>query len=63
MTKPSILDPKDPNKWIMKGQALEFLGSYNESIKAYEKAIELDPKAAEAWIGKGNMLKALEREG
>ncbi len=41
--------------------ALLSLNKYNESIKCYDKAIELDPKWAVPWNGKGNALLSLNR--
>jgi tetratricopeptide (TPR) repeat protein len=42
------------------------LASYDEAVKAYDKAIELSPQLgllkADAWQGKGNSLKALGRQ-
>jgi Flp pilus assembly protein TadD len=34
---------------------------YNESIKAYDMAIEIDPQLAEAWTNKGVALQQLGR--
>ena len=34
-------------------------GKYNESIQAFDKAIELDPKHAYPWYNKGNALNNL----
>ena len=43
MTKPIDLKPTDPNNWISKGYALNSLGKFNESLEAFDKAIELKP--------------------
>lgn len=45
--------------WNNKGSALGSLGRYHESIKCFEKAIELDNKLALAWENKGVALKLL----
>jgi superkiller protein 3 len=44
-----------------KGNALQILGRYQESLQAYDKAIELDPRLGAAWNDKGNSLRNLER--
>jgi tetratricopeptide (TPR) repeat protein len=46
--------------WRMKGDDLFEKGLYNESLEAYEKAINLDPYALKSWTGKGRVLLALE---
>ena len=54
--------------WFKKGQELDRNGSYNESIQAYYKALNLtnetlkkNPKDAEAWQTKGLVLERLYR--
>jgi len=37
------------------------LGRYEESIQAYEKAIEINPNSAAAWYNKGFSLDKLGR--
>src|SRR5512136_1353274 len=44
--------------WFSKGNALFNQSNYNESIQAYDKAIELNPQFALYWNGKGNSLNA-----
>ena len=44
-----------------KGNALLKLGKYDESIEAYNKAIELFPDEATQWFNKGKALQALNR--
>jgi len=39
--------------WFNKGVSLSALGKQEESIKCYEKAIEINPNLAEAWKNKG----------
>jgi superkiller protein 3 len=48
--------------WRGRGNALASLGKYNESLQAFEKAIELNSeKAPYAWTGKGDALLASGR--
>jgi tetratricopeptide (TPR) repeat protein len=35
--------------WVEKGIALTLAGKYNESIAAFDKAVELNPQYADAW--------------
>lgn len=39
--------------WFMKGLDLYSQGKYNESLQAYNRALELDPNDFEAWNNKG----------
>jgi Flp pilus assembly protein TadD len=36
-------------------------GKYNDTIKAFDKAIEIEPQYALAWYNKGVALKLLDR--
>ena len=47
--------------WYKKGQELERKGSYEEAVKAYDKAIELNPKDIMVWLSKGIILSGLEQ--
>ncbi|HOE45696.1 tetratricopeptide repeat protein [Methanothrix soehngenii] len=56
--------------WLGKSKAESLMGpdkaeeaaiAYNESLQAYEKAIQIDPESARAWIGRGNALLSLEK--
>ncbi len=42
--------------WEGRGMGLDLLGKKDESIEAYNKAVELDSKNAGAWLGKGVVL-------
>ncbi len=42
--------------WEGRGMGLDLLGRKDESIEAYDKAVELDSKNADAWLGKGVFL-------
>lgn len=44
-----------------KGKALLKLGKYNESIEAFNTAIELSPNDGIQWFNKGKALQALNR--
>jgi len=39
--------------WFMKGYNLYYEGRYNESLEAYNRALELDSSDSEAWNNKG----------
>ena len=54
--KTARLDHDLSMAWSGKALGLDLLGRKNESIQAYDKAVELDPKNAEAWLGKGVVL-------
>lgn len=44
--------------WINAGIALASgWGKFDDSLRAYEKAIEIDPRSANAWNGKGEVLR------
>jgi Flp pilus assembly protein TadD len=45
------------NSWIKKGTALANLGSYDEALQAYDKALELNPDDSDTWQIKGIALK------
>jgi len=48
--------------YLREGDVYRHAGSYEESIGAYDKAIELAPYDAAAWKGKGEALEALGRK-
>ncbi|NTV27920.1 MAG: tetratricopeptide repeat protein, partial [Methanothrix sp.] len=45
--------------WFKKGQGLFRNGSYDDAVKAYDKAIELDRNYGAAWRDKGYSLGSL----
>jgi tetratricopeptide (TPR) repeat protein len=47
--------------WTNKGIELLSLGKINESIQAFDKAIEINPLCVDAWNNKGVALSALKR--
>ncbi len=49
------------NYWFMQGLASYEQENFSQSLKAYEKAIELDPLNSEAWNNKGIDLGLLGR--
>ncbi|MDD4161247.1 MAG: tetratricopeptide repeat protein [Methanothrix sp.] len=49
--------PADANVWFSKGFVLELQENYNESIKCYEKAIDLNQSFIEAWRREGSIFK------
>jgi len=54
-------DETDPVVLINMGIGLYDLGLYNESITAFEKAIDLSHNESDAWVGVGNVLSAMGR--
>jgi tetratricopeptide (TPR) repeat protein len=50
----AAINESDPIYWFNKGDLLLNLGKYNESIEAYNRAIELNQSYAIAWSHKGN---------
>lgn len=59
-SKVTELDPEDKFAWRMKADMASNLGRYNESIEAYDHAMQVDPAWAEVCYKKG---KALDRIG
>ncbi len=47
-----ITNPQDAEIWINKGRDFERVGKYNDSVDAYNRAIEINPNLAEAWLDK-----------
>ncbi|MDD4652877.1 MAG: tetratricopeptide repeat protein [Methanothrix sp.] len=43
-------------EWIDQGSALYSQGKYNNSLQAFDRAIDLDPGNADAWYNKGVVL-------
>ena len=39
--------------WLTKARELQLIGTPEETLAAYDKAIEIDPQNVEAWLGKG----------
>ena len=39
------------------GNALNYLGKFNEAIMMYNRAIELNPTNADTFYNKGNLIK------
>ena len=46
--------------WLSKGVTLQQAGRINESLKAFDKAVQIDPRNYDAWMFKG---QALDRMG
>lgn len=49
-------DPKDADAWIGKGNALRYLGKWDEARDAYNEAIEIDPQDYRAWGRKAEVI-------
>ncbi len=47
------------NYWMEKGTELLWVGSYDEAVNAFDKAVQLDPENYEAWATKGRILTYL----
>jgi 5-methylcytosine-specific restriction endonuclease McrA len=57
-----IARPRPPAvAWNDRGKVLFSLGSYDEAVACYSKAIEIDPTFEAAWTGKGAALMSLGR--
>ncbi len=61
VTAPPVLKALDAQEWNSKGVSFANLGSPDEALLCYDKAIELDPRLALAWNNKGVTLRALDR--
>ncbi len=59
-SKVTELNPEDKLAWRMKADMASQLGRYNESVVAYDHALQVDPGWSEGWYKKG---KALDRMG
>jgi superkiller protein 3 len=54
------IDPEYVLGWRIKGTLLsDELGEYNQSISAFDRALQIDPHASDAYLGKANALLAL----
>ena len=53
--------PEDFRAWLNLGIALGRVGKSAESVKCFDRAIELDPRSVEAWYNLGLALHALGR--
>ncbi len=49
-----------PNVWYGSALALRMAGRYNESIKAYNKTLEMEPGNAAAWNGEALALEGMK---
>jgi tetratricopeptide (TPR) repeat protein len=47
--------------WINRGNALDSLGNYEQSIECVDKVLQLDPNDVSALYNKGNELRKLEQ--
>ncbi|MGN6709465.1 MAG: tetratricopeptide repeat protein, partial [Candidatus Nitrosocosmicus sp.] len=56
INKPIEPDLKNAVDYYNKGISLSYLGSYNEAIACYDKAIELNPEYSDAYNNKGISL-------
>ena len=54
-------DPQDATAWNKRGLVLRCQGENEESLQAYNKAIELYPQDARAWYNKGYELYRINR--
>jgi len=53
---PTEFIPYFSDAWFRKGTALNNMGLRDESLKCFDKAIELNPNHVDAWYKKGNVL-------
>jgi len=54
-----VLGQHTASEWIARGNELFQYGKYNESLQAFDKAIELDSNSELAWNSKGNVFDAM----
>lgn len=57
----TAINEYDPVYWYNMGEIFLDSGRYNESINAYNKAIELNQSFEDAWIHKGNAYLKLSQ--
>jgi tetratricopeptide (TPR) repeat protein len=57
----TVINESDPVYWYNMGEIFLDSGRYNESINAYNKAIELNQSFEAAWIHKGNAYLILSQ--
>ena len=50
------------NYWYENGIELINDGSYDEAIRAYDKAIQIDPENSDAWLGKASVFILLRKD-
>jgi len=55
----TVAQEKTAKDWIETGEELLYSGSLEESVEAFNKAIEVDPEDAEARVGRGYALSRL----
>jgi tetratricopeptide (TPR) repeat protein len=55
------LGQQTASEWISEGNRLFHDGKYNESLKAFDNAIENDPNSLEAWNSKAKVFDAMEK--
>ncbi|MGD0059838.1 MAG: tetratricopeptide repeat protein, partial [Verrucomicrobiia bacterium] len=56
-------DPTNAEAFVKKGMALEHLGTLDEAIDCYDRAIALDNSMTMAYLSKGGVFNRLERYG
>ncbi len=56
------VDPKDPNTWIHKGNALDESDKHDEALKAYDKAIEINPNHSDAWYNRACLYSHIDNK-
>ena len=57
----TAVSPDDPETWYERGEALYYLGRYEDALGAYEEALSTRPEYSEALRGKGGSLFVLGR--
>jgi|GEM_PF-3507934 tetratricopeptide (TPR) repeat protein len=57
------LNPNLKDAWIYRGDAMQAMGSLNQSLGSYQVALALDPNNADALLSEGNVLYSLRRYG
>ncbi|MGQ9730994.1 MAG: tetratricopeptide repeat protein [Candidatus Zipacnadales bacterium] len=60
-TRPAVVSGMSAEQWVAKGASLAQLGKLEESLEAFDRAIQLDQELPQAWTGKAESLRTLGR--
>ncbi len=50
-------DKKDPQPWVLMGQAYDAQGKRGKALSAFAHALKLDPRCADAYFGRGRVFE------
>lgn len=57
----NVPEPRGPHEWHEEGYNLNMVGSHEEALRCYDRALELDPRYVGAYCDKGDCLADLDR--